>query len=225
MPARQLHDTTHSPAALYQLNNPSARGEDTSGNSRTLSVSNVLVAPGWVGTSVAYSNIPAGSLENNQSDSYWANSSALSVYGMVNFSNRTSVATVVAISATDGTFQYWALELGVTNTADITYTHHNSGGVLRQAQSGYATVIPQVWCHVGFTRDSAGTGIKLYLDGIEKFSTTLADAPGTHTPASSRFTLSSSSVPIYTWSSIKVVNAELTAAQMKAEHARMFGGV
>ena len=68
--------------------------------------------------------------------------------------------------------------LQITNTGHIRYGHHN------QAHDTFYSVVADrrirqlyQWHHVAFTRNG-GTGVKIYLDGAEIASSTLAEGPG-----------------------------------------------
>jgi len=70
----------------------------------------------------------------------------------------------------------WSLQ--INNTGYLRYAHQNNGNLTtavvdRKVREHYK------WNHVAFTRDSNGTGIKIYFNGQQVHSETVGEAPGT----------------------------------------------
>lgn len=217
MPARRnLHDLTHSPQALYQFNDTSNWMADTSGNGKTLVEGSPGVAvPGWVGVARYFNNTDA----SNSESPYWDNVGAISVYAMVavrsTVSNPTSLFRVTGGSSRD----YWALSIGDHWNQLFQYSHHDSGGNPDTVSLSMYIPTPFMW--LGFTRDSAGTGIKLFVNGDVVASGTTGAVPGNHTTGV--LTVGASGNAGYFIQSLKIVGSELSEVQMQAEYSRCFG--
>ena len=91
--------------------------------------------------------------------------------------NTAQLGTVEHVPSVD---QRWGLQ--IKSTGHIRYAHQN-GGSLHEAVADRKIREHHTWNHVAFTRDSAGTGIKLYFNGTLIHTSTLGAAPGaTGTP-------------------------------------------
>jgi hypothetical protein len=61
-------------------------------------------------------------------------------------------------------------------TNELEYIHEDAGEVIRSAMSG-VSVPPGRWSHCAFTRDAAGTLIRIYINGVQVHRETLANPP------------------------------------------------
>jgi hypothetical protein len=68
----------------------------------------------------------------------------------------------------------WQISLSASNNARWVHEHDN--GVDDIWDTGFTVPVGQ-WSHLAFTRDVAGTGLTFYFNGVERASTTLANAP------------------------------------------------
>ena len=104
--------------------------------------------------------------------------------------------------------------------------NHQTNSVSGTATNNLVTTDDKVrslheWQHAAFTRDSNGTAIKIYLDGVEIKSATLGAGPGTHAADNGYFAIGdiynynrtlTNSVVI---SSCAIYNQELSPSQIR----------
>ena len=176
---RNAHDTTFSPTGLYNFVSGSLL-TDSSGNSKTLTESDEAV------DDVDFS---FGAAEGLSHFSYYRNNS-----GDFNYTGAMSYACLIFTTGSipdssnkhaqlglcdsngGGNDARWSLQ--INNTGYLRYAHQNNGSlstavVDRKVREHYK------WNHVAFTRDSNGTGIKIYFNGQQVHSETLRQGPGT----------------------------------------------
>lgn len=141
-----------------------------------------------------------------------------------------AVALIIAdaTTGTDGavvacygsTTTRWLLRV-IGTTQVIEYAHHDSGGTLRSGSAGKVPLgLPTV---IGFSRDSAGTGITIYVGGVAAGSFTAAAAPGSSgTPSLviGGYT-GQSAAPVARVEDVAVFSAALTARQHRSLAASM----
>ncbi len=181
---RNAHDTTFSPTGLYNFVKGSEL-TDSSGNSKTLTENN---AP------VDESDFIRGSAEGLSHFDFYRNSNTDFKYtGAMSFcclfqANQTepdSNNNQHYFVSFDGNgavgASMYALQItkiGGTLPYEIHYLHESQQGTYHRVGTG--TNIPNnyAWHHVAFTRDSNGTGVKVYLDGAEIASGTTTKTPG-----------------------------------------------
>ena len=223
---RALHGLDHSPLALYQFNGD---GVDSSGNARDLTPTGTIeYYSGHVGMAFRQN----GTDKFTRTDAAFAITGELSVMALVHLDTVASavyaVATYDGVAVTQAENKLWALQLEADGTYLFPRYQHQHGvgtpDVVTSSSEG-KHVTPGEWVWVGFTRDSAGTGIKLFINGELATSETLADPPDGG--GSSFLNVGSDGAGdgdfLGVVQSLKIVGAELTEAEMKAEYERCFG--
>jgi len=176
---RKAHDTTFSPTGLYNFVKDSEL-VDSSGNSKTLTESDAATDD---------ADFLFGEAEGLSHFSYYRNNS-----GDFNYTGAMSYACLVYTTGSipdsankhaqlglcdgngGGNDSRWSLQ--INSTGHLRYAHQNNGSlstavVNRKVREHYQ------WNHVAFTRDSNGTGIKIYFNGKQVHSETLGQGPGT----------------------------------------------
>ena len=105
---------------------------------------------------------------------------------------------------------------------EIVYSHESSQGTYHSIGSNTTVPSNHEWHHLAFTRDSNGTGVKIYLDGAEVGSGTTAKAPGEDAAQNSGYfslgtiyNLSSRLNSTVVQTSCAIYNQELSANQIK----------
>jgi len=215
---RALHDTTYSPLALYQLQGD---GTDNSGNGKDLTPTGTPVfEPGWVGLGLQGS----ASHRYTRADTDFEITGAISICALVRPGPVTGNDTIVAYADSGETEAanalFWFYFIGT----NLSFSHEYGAGN-NEIFSTTVDVNPNEWVWVGVTRDAAGTGVNLYLNGVSVGSTTFANAPTGGTSGNLNIcALPGGSEPYDgTLQSLKIIGSELSSAQMKAEYDRCFG--
>lgn len=229
---RNAHDTTFSPAGLYNFVDGSIT-TDSSGNNKTLTESE---------TATNDSDFLAGSADGLSHFTLYRNDTndfnytgAMSYCCLINTSQfiPDSSNSHALLGGWEGGASGSSLNTNVdarymfqiNNSGHLRY-NHQTNSASGTATNNLVTTDDKVrslheWQHVAFTRDSNGTAIKIYLDGIEIKSATVANAPGTHTASSGYFSIGD----IYNYnrtltnsviiSSCAIYSQELSANQIK----------
>jgi len=181
---KNAHDTTFSPTGLYNFVSGSLL-TDSSGNSKTLTQNDEAI------DQVDF--IP-GSAEGLSHFTYYRNSTTDFKYtGAMSFCCLFYAADD-APDSTNGQHYFvtfdgsgaagpalYALQItriGGTLPYEIHYVHESQQGTYHRVGTGTNIPTNHEWHHLAFTRDSNGTGIKVYLDGAEIASGTATKAPG-----------------------------------------------
>ena len=218
------HDTTFDPTGLYNFVNGSHL-VDSSGNSKTLTQED---APADEGDFISGS---AGGIShfsfyrNNHTDFQYTG--AMSFCCLINTKSNAIVSSntqhyFVACEGDgaggDAKFVLMITRIDSALPYRINYAHQN-GGTYHSITADTQVRTNAEWHHLAFTRDSNGTGVNIYLDGVVLKSGTTAAAPGTNNSA--YFSLGS----IYNYShtrnetviqtSCAIYDKELTANQVK----------
>lgn len=181
---KNAHDTTFSPTGLYNFATGSLL-TDSSGNSKTLTENDAPLDEG--------DYIPAIAGGLSHFDFYRNSTTDFKYTGAMSFCClfRTRANEVDATSnahyfvSFDGAGaagpSMYALQitrLGGVLPYQIGYLHESQQGTYHRVDT-YATIPNNhEWHHVAFTRDSNGTGVKVYLDGTEVASGTTTKSPG-----------------------------------------------
>lgn len=222
------HDTTFGPTGLYNFVNGSLL-TDSSGNNKNLTEDDAPI------DEVDF--IPGGA-EGLSHFTYYRNSNTDFKYtGAMSFcclfyttddepdsSNNQHYFVSFDGSGAVGASMY-ALQItkiGGTLPYEIHYAHESQQGEVYRIGTGANIPRHHEWHHLAFTRDSNGTGVKVYLDGLEVASATLAKAPGADVAQNSGFfalgniyNFTNARNSIYTQSSCAIYDKELTANQIK----------
>ena len=222
------HDTTFSPTGLYNFVKDSEL-VDSSGNSKTLTQNDAAI------DEANYINGEAEGLahfdfyRNSNTDFKYTGAmsfcclfqatqtepdSSNNQHYFVSFDGNGAVGPslyALQITKIDSTLPY-----------EIHYLHESQQGTYHRVGTG--TNIPNNydWHHVAFTRDSNGTGVKVYLDGVEVASGTTTKTPGEDAAQNSGFFSlgcikghSDSLNTAYIQTSCAIYNQELSANQIK----------
>lgn len=200
---RGSHNLAYSPDGLYQFDSPSSSGEDTSGNGRD--ISNPPSAHLW-----NYGGAHLRFALASGSDAAWSNQTALSMYAMVLIEFSTGSYENLWYLLGSGSHFFGGLQI---RNDGLRYIHRDGGAVDRSLVS--SAIIPsRMWVHAGFTRDAAGTLVKIYLNGIKVDEATLSDPPGSS--GTSSLSVGDSNLVICV-QTLKVVPTELTESEMLGE--------
>jgi Concanavalin A-like lectin/glucanases superfamily len=215
-----LLDVRHSPLGHWILG--STPTVDLSGNSKTLTGSASAVMP-----SLDYVN------QSIQTGGLLRTDSAFQLFGAV---SGECVVCPASISALQVLMAYggngetldtnFAWYLSISSTGLLEYLHETGAGTNHFVGGG--KVLVGQWLHLAFTRDAAGTGVKLYTNGLQCGAGTTALAPAGATSAqlgvmrspeaaAGAFTGAAAMVAIY--------NSELSAAQILALAKRRLRGI
>jgi hypothetical protein len=215
---RALHGTEYSPLGLYQFQGD---GTDSSGNGKDLTPTGTPVfEPGWVGLGLQ------GSASNRytRADTDFEITGALSITALVRPDGLGSNDTIVSYSASGETEAanalFWFYFIG----DKLSFSHEYGAGNNENFSTAVAVNTNEfIW--VGVTRDSAGTGVNLYINGENVGSVTFANAPSGGTSGNLTICSLQGGTDPYegTLQSLKIVDSELSPAQMKAEYDRCFG--
>lgn len=175
---RNAHDTTFSPTGLYNFVSGSLLTDD-SGNGKNLTQQDAPTDDIDFIYNEAEGLTHFALYRNDSSDFQYTG--AMSYCCLVHttgwiadgVTERAQLGTVESVPAND---QRWGLQ--IRETGEIRYAHQNSA-TLYEAVADRRIRTHHQWHHVAFTRDSNGTGIKLFLDGVQIHSETLSTGPGT----------------------------------------------
>lgn len=227
-----LHDTTHTPVGLWQLNGDLT---DSSGNGYTLTVgsgteqyaplSSTLSGFHFDGSTYLVHNVEVSGLRLTSDMTIECLAKWLvdpPGYGV----NRTTTSPALVAHGTGG-------ETEATNTVYAFGPHASTGGLKWVSESGGGTnavydldaEIPAgVWHHIAAVRDS--NVVSVYLDGALLGSSSSLTTPTGG--ASGRLVLGalangSSENPTCVMASVKLIGSALTASQVKAEYQRTLG--
>jgi len=178
---RHAHDTTFNPTGLYNF----VKGSELNDSSGTNPAKNLTE----YNAAVDDSDFIFGQAEGLSHFSYYRNDAsdfqytgAMSFCGLVNVQKldtdapNDNVAIVVCDSGGGGNDARFSLYFNPDHK--LRYFHQNGG-------NNYDLIANSVvrsrhtWSHVAFTRDSNGTGIKIYLNGEQVGAGTLGSPPGT----------------------------------------------
>ena len=229
---RNAHDTTFSPTGLYNFVDGQIT-QDDSGNNRTLTESE---------SATNDSDFLPGSADGLSHFTLYRNdTNDFNYTGAMSYCCLINTSQFIPDSANShavlGMYEGGASGASLAQTVDARYAFQiNNSGHLRynhQTNSSSGTATNNLvttddkvrslheWQHAAFTRDSNGTGIKIYLDGILIKSATLGAAPGTHNTGTGFFAIGD----IYNYdrsltnsviiSSCAIYDQELSANQIK----------
>tara|TARA_X000001388_G_C2233499_1_gene124210 strand:+ start:2987 stop:3703 length:717 start_codon:yes stop_codon:yes gene_type:complete len=176
---RNGHDTTFSPTGLYNFVSGSLLTDD-SGNGKNLTVYDEAVDD---------SDFIYGKAEGLSHFSYYRNNASEFQYtGAMSFCCLVSVQkfdtdansdyVVLVACDTAGAGQDARYGLQINPDFVLRYTHQNNG-TNYQLLADRRIRTRNTWNHIAFTRDSNGTGIKIYFNGDQVAAGTMGAAPGT----------------------------------------------
>jgi len=176
---RNAHDTTFSPTGLYNFVKDSEL-VDSSGNSKTLTEYNAATDDSDFIFGEAEGLSHFSYYRNNGSDFQYTGS--MSFCGLVNVQKFDTDASndhvAIVICDTGGAGNDARFGLYFNPDYKLRYFHQNNGSNSELVASSRVRS-RHTWHHVAFTKDSNGTGIKIYLNGVEVASGTLGSASGT----------------------------------------------
>jgi len=222
------HDTTFSPTGLWNF----VKGSelvDSSGNSKTLTEQD---AP------IDEVDFVPGEAEGLSHFSYYRNSNTDFKYtGAMSFcclfyttdDEPDSTSKAHYFVSFDGSgavgASMYALQItriGGVLPYQIGYVHESQQGTYHRVDTHANIPTAHDWHHVAFTRDSNGTGVKVYLNGNEVASGTTTKAPGEDVAQNSGYfsvgnlyNFPNTLNPTYVQTSCAIYDKELTANQIK----------
>lgn len=219
----RLHDTTHSPVGLWQFDGDLS---DDSGNSLDLSVASGTAVYTSIGGirffyfdgSTYLSRVAAAGLQIT---------GALTIEAIVCMRRGADDATNEYILScgdngeTEITNTLYSVRTG-NSTAEIQVFHEYGAGTNALHAFDNATIPDSAPCHLAVTRASNGTTYKLYIDGVLLDTEEATSAP---TGGGDAFLTvgaqeTGTSLAKMHIASLKIINSELTAAQVLAEARR-----
>ena len=222
------HDTTFSPTGLYNFISGSLL-TDSSGNSKTLTehdagIDDVDFIPG---TAEGLSHFTY--FRNSNTDFKYTGAMSFCCLFYTTDDEPDSNSNQHYFVKFDGSgavgaalYALQVSKVGGTLPYEIRYFHESQQG--EYYISATAALIPtnHEWHHLAFTRDSNGTGIKIYLNGAEIASDTLAKTPGQDVMQNSGvfslgniYNFPNVQNTTYAQSSCAIYDQELTANQIK----------
>lgn len=111
---------------------------------------------------------------------------------------------------------------GYSGPYEIRYFHESEQGTSYGLSTGKLIPTNHEWHHVAFTRDSNGTGVKIYLNGAEVASGTAGFAPGSVVMQNSGYFMLGNILnfantlnTIYVQTSCAIYDQELSAGQIR----------
>ena len=219
----QLHDLTHSPVALYQFEGDLT---DSSGNGYDLTLESGSELYGSVAGLPCFYFDNASSVFRTAYDAALAITGAITVEMIVSLTPGTAGVLIdfSASGETEATNILYNLSVDTSNTLSTLW--ESGGGTNRQGSNVY---VPSGVFHLAWTRDSAGTLSKIYINGAKVLEETLAGAASGGTSAQLRIGDSATGNPLGGYlASLKIVGSELSASEVLAEYERtlapMFSG-
>lgn len=222
------HDTTFSPTGLYNF----ASGNlltDSSGNSKTLTENDAALDEGDYIPNTAGGLSHFDYYRNSTTDFKYTGAMSFCCLFRVRQNEPDGTSPTHYFVSFDGSGavgpSMYALvlqKLGGVLPYRLHYLHESQQGTYHRISTD--TTIPNnhQWHHIAFTRDSNGTGVKVYLDGTEIASGTTAKAPGEDAAQNNgyfslgtlyNFPNTENTTVIQT--SCAIYNQELTANQIK----------
>lgn len=216
---RALHDTTHSPIGLWQLQDDHL---DTSGNGHDLTATGTsLWNDGWIGTSYR----TASGVYGTRADTTFRLLGAVTVAGIVRLRTTGSLcqmASYSGVGATEATNIAWGC--GVGTNGEPRFVHEYGAGNLVTVQSTTHRLAIRNWAHLAATRNAAGTHVKVFLNGEKCADSSGLTAPTGATSAS--LYVGSSVTTFSPWlgslNSVAVFDTELAESDVQALYARCF---
>jgi hypothetical protein len=215
--------TTHSPLALYNFDD--ASGDDSSGNSRNLTLTGPSSdrAAGYYGTCWRQS----GTNRYSRTDAALRLTGAMSAWAIIKpiTTIGATLQTIITHGASGETAPANILySLGLKNNT-LDYLHESAAGTDQTGNPSNVLLSLHEWVFIGFTRDSLGTTINFFVNGGNVGFNVLGAAPNDG---------SSGSMYIGSWvdgseafngniQTVKIMNTELTDAEMLAEYRAAFG--
>jgi hypothetical protein len=216
---RHAHDLTFAPTGLWNF----VQGNelvDSSGNGKNLTQDDAPTDSDMFVTGEAEGLTHFGFYRNNSSEFQYTGAMSLcclvrSTDWVPNSSNNYVQLAMCdyLTGAPDARFS-----LQITPTGIMRYAHQTSG-VLHTVTADQLYRDREAWQHLAFTRDAAGTAVKLYVNGVMvKSGTTGAAAGTTGTAYLSLGEMHGSSSALnsnYTQTSIAIFDKELSADEIK----------
>ena len=176
---RNAHDTTFSPTGLYNF----VKGNelvDSSGNSKTLTENDTPTddVDFSFGAAEGLSHFIYYRNDSNDFNYTGSMSYACLIYTTGSIPDSVNKHAQLGLCDSNGAGNDARWSLQINNTGYLRYAHQNNGNLTtavvdRKVREHYK------WNHVAFTRDSNGTGIKIYFNGQQVHSETVGEAPGT----------------------------------------------
>lgn len=213
-----LHDLTHSPVGLWQLQSDLT---DSSGNSLDLTCSGnysfVELFPGC-----GIKGLCVGTTEAKRSsyDASLAITGALTIEMLCSLANRGATeAFALGFTGSGESLATNVLYQLTTISGELRYFAEYSSGV--DISSLLAPILFGIPQHIAFTRSSDGLTLKLYQNGNLIATKTVTAIPEGGTSA--WFQVGGSNSMGNVIASLKVIASELSATQVAAEAARCLG--
>jgi hypothetical protein len=222
------HDTTFGPTGLYNFISGSLL-TDSSGNNMTLTENHAAIDSVDFIPGVAEGLCDFSYYRNSHTDfKYTAAMSFCCLFYTTNDDpdNAQDQHYFVSFdgSGVQGPAMYavQVVRLNGTFPYEICYFHESQQGTYHRVCTGVNIPRHHEWHHFAFTRDSNGTGIKMYLDGAEVASGTTPKTPGEDQAQNSGYfsvgdlvNYPNTQNSVYTQASCAIYDKELTANQIK----------
>ncbi len=225
---RHAHDTTFNPTGLYNFA-PGSVLNDSSGNSKTLTENDAALDEGDFipGTAGGLSHFDF--YRNSTTDFKYTGAMSFACLFRVRANEVDAVSNAHYFVSFDGAGaagpSMYALQitrLGGVLPYQIGYLHESQQGTYHRVDTNATIPNNYEWHHVAFTRDSNGTGVKVYLDGTEVASGTTTKSPGQDVAQNSGYfslgtiyNFSNTLNPTVVQTSCAIYDQELSAGQIR----------
>ena len=225
---RNAHDTTFSPTGLYNFASGSLL-TDSSGNSKTLTQNDAPLDEGDFIPNTAGGLSHFDYYRNSNTDFKYTGAMSFCCLFRVRANEPDGVSNQHYFVSFDGAGaagpSMYALQITKrdgTLPYEISYLHESQQGTYHRVDSDTTVPTNYEWHHIAFTRDTNGTGVKIYLDGTEVGSGTTSKAPGEDAAQNSGYfslgtiyNFSNTLNPTVVQASCAIYNQELSANQIK----------
>ena len=168
------HDTTFSPTGLYNFVKGSEM-TDSSGNGKDLIQTDAAMEAGDYMAGVAEGLLHGIYYRNNAADFQYSGAMTLAGLCFMSTYSPDQYVQMALANNTGTTDALYALQI---TTDGIFRYAHQTNQVTHTIESDQINYSLYQWHHFCFTRDSNGTGIKLFVDGNLVKSGTTGAAPG-----------------------------------------------
>jgi len=182
---RSAHDTTFSPTGLYNFASGSLLTDSSAGSAKNLTQNDEALDEGDFIPNTAGGLSHFDYYRNSTTDFKYTGAMSFCCLFRTRANEPDSTGNQHYFVSFDGTgaagpsmYALQITKLGGTLPYEISYLHESSQGTYHRVNSDTTVPSNYEWHHLAFTRDSNGTGVKIYIDGTEIGSGTTSKAPG-----------------------------------------------
>jgi len=182
---RNAHDTTFSPTGLYNFASGSLLVDSSGGSAKNLTQNDAPLDEGDFIPNAAGGLSHFDYYRNSTTDFKYTGAMSFCCLFRVRQNEPDGTSPTHYFVSFDGAGaagpSMYALQIAKLNSTmpyEIIYLHESQQGSYHRIASDTTVPSNHEWHHVAFTRDSNGTGVKIYLDGTEVGSGTASKTPG-----------------------------------------------